>query len=70
MVSYNIDSIESAKNLVKICENYEEDIDVICGRQIIDGKSILGVISLIGRTVGLEIITNNFEIKERFRREF
>ena len=38
MLSYNLDSFESAKKLIGLCEKYKDqmDIDVICGRYIID----------------------------------
>lgn len=65
MISYNLDSIEKAKNLVNICEKYKDDfnIDIIHGRQVIDGTSILGVISLVGNIVS---IRTSFDNNERF----
>lgn len=68
MVSYLIKDENSAKKLVNICEKYENsDIDVIYGRQIIDGKSILGVMSLMGRMVTVKI--NNEEEEKSFEEE-
>ena len=42
MLSYNLDSLESAEKLVKMCQKYKGlmDIDIICGRYIIDAYSI------------------------------
>ena len=53
MLSFNIDSRESAEKLIRLCEKYRGDteIDVICGRETVDGRSLLGVISLIGHFV-------------------
>jgi len=65
MVSYNISSIKTAEHLVQICRKFPEDIDVIYQRQIIDGKNILGVYSLIGNIVGVDIITDNEKVKEK-----
>lgn len=70
MISYNLDTIESVKKLVNICDKYKENIDVVYGRQIIDGKSIMGIASLIGHIVGIEIITDDYNVKEMFRKEF
>lgn len=68
MISYLIKDEKSAKKLVNICEKYEDsDIDVIYGRQIIDGKSILGVMSLMGRMVTIKI--NNEENEKEFEKE-
>lgn len=41
-----INTIERAKNLVDICCSFDCDIDVICGRYIVDAKSIMGIFSL------------------------
>lgn len=70
MVSYFIQDIESAKKLVSICEKYEDaDVDVIYGRQIIDGKSILGVMSLMGRMVSLKVNSRNEDDENDFEEE-
>lgn len=70
MVSYFIKDVDSAKKLVSVCEKYEEaEIDVIYGRQIIDGKSILGVMSLMGRMVSLKVNSRNEDDEENFEKE-
>lgn len=55
MLNYNLDSLQSAEKLVRLCEKYRDemelDIDVIYGRQTVDGCSLLGVTSLIGHFV-------------------
>ena len=55
MLNYNLDSVQSAEKLVRLCEKYRDevelDIDVIHGRQTVDGCSLLGVTSLIGHFV-------------------
>lgn len=68
MLSFNIDSKESAEKLIRLCEKYRDDtgIDVICGRQTVDGRSLLGVISLIGHFVTLKPQTDDKSIVERF----
>lgn len=65
MIPFDLDSIEKAKKLVNICERYKDDfdIDVIYGRQVIDGTSILGVISLVGHVVS---INTSFDNNDRY----
>lgn len=70
MISYRINSLEDANKLYNICNKYKEDIDVIYQRQIIDGKSYLGIVSLMGHIVTLEIITEDKNIKDQFNKEF
>lgn len=64
MLSYNIDSIESAEKLLRMCERYKDlmDIDIICGRYIIDAYSMLGVHSLIGHIVTIDPQTDREEL--------
>lgn len=71
MLSYNINSIESAAKLIHLCEKYHDrvDVDVIYGRYIIDGCSMLGVHSLIGNIVSLELQTDNKEIMNQFKKD-
>lgn len=68
MLSFNLNSKESAENLIRLCEKYHDDmeVDVICGRQTVDGRSLLGVISLIGHFVTVKPQTDDKSIVERF----
>lgn len=68
MLSFNLDSKESAEKLIRLCEKYRDDteVDVICGRQTVDGRSLLGVISLIGHFVTVKPQTDDKSIVERF----
>lgn len=71
MLSFNIDSMKSAKNLIQLCEKYHDrmEVDVIHGRYIIDGCSMLGVHSLLGHTVTLEPQTDDKKLVEQFGKE-
>ena len=40
------DSVEDVKRFVQQREKQPEDIDVCCGSCMVDGKSILGILSL------------------------
>lgn len=71
MLSFNIDSGESATKLIHLCEKYHDrmEVDVIYGRYIIDGCSMLGVHSLLGHTVTLEPQTDDKKLVEQFGKE-
>lgn len=68
MLSFNLDSKESAEKLIRLCEKYRDDteVDVTCGRQTVDGRSLLGVMSLIGHFVTVKPQTDDKSIVERF----
>lgn len=68
MLNYNLDSIQSAEKLVKLCERYRDitDIDVNCGRHSIDGRSLMGAISLIGNFVTVNPQTDDQDIIRKF----
>ena len=56
----NLNNIESAKKFVEICNYYQSEINVYSGRYIIDGKSILGILSLnLLNPVEVEIASKN-----------
>lgn len=44
--NFYIKSINNAKELVNIASKYNEDIDLVSGRYVIDAKSIMGIFSL------------------------
>lgn len=71
MLSFNIDSMKSAEKLIHLCEKYHDkmEVDVIHGRYIIDGCSMLGVHSLLGHTVTLEPQTDDKNLVEQFEKE-
>ena len=72
MLSYNLDSLESAKQLINFCDRFkgQMEIDVLCGRQVIDGFSALGIYSLVGKIVTVQPLTNDKNVMERFEKEF
>ena len=51
MIFLNLDGLNKVEQLVKVCEKYEIYVDVVHGRYTINGKSVLGVSSLIGNIV-------------------
>ena len=68
MLSFNLNSKKSAEDLIKLCEKYRDDteVDVICGRQTVDGRSLLGVMSLIGHFVTVKPQTDNEDVINKF----
>ena len=68
MLNFNLDSVQAAEKLVKLCERYCDiaDIDVNCGRHSIDGRSLMGVISLIGNFVTVNPQTDDQDIIRKF----
>ena len=59
MVLLNLDSLDKVEKLTKVCERYDVDVDIIYGRYTINGKSVLGVTSLIGNIVKIIPDTND-----------
>ncbi len=41
-----LQSINDVKNFVRIVNDYDYDVDLISGRYVVDGKSIMGIFSL------------------------
>ena len=56
MILINLDTLEVANKLVKICENYSNhmEVDILHERYVLNGVSILAVASLLGNTVIVE----------------
>ena len=62
-----LDTIDGAKQLNAIALSYEEDIDIIKGRYVIDAKSILGIFSLdISKPVKIKIHSDDISILDKF----
>lgn len=63
----DLSTIEKAKKFNSIALSFEEDIDLIRGRYVLDAKSILGIFSMdISNPVNVKIHTDNDEVAERF----
>lgn len=66
---YYLGTYEDVEELVCICRRYAEDIDIIRGHYVVDGKSLLGVMSFIGQYVEIKVNTENKEVAEKLRNE-
>lgn len=52
MIFITLDSLDKVNALTKVCEKYNDiDTDVMHGRYIVNGCSVLGVSSLLGNIV-------------------
>lgn len=66
----DINSITKARKLNEIALTYEEDIDILKDRYVIDAKSILGIFSLdISQPLKIRIHTDNEDVLFRFYKD-
>ena len=58
MLAYNLKTIDDAKALVRVCEEYSEyfKTDIVCGHYVVDGSSLLGVCSMCPNIVDIRPI--------------
>lgn len=54
-MNIKLNSLSEASKFASICGTYEEDIDIIVGRYVIDAKSYLGILST-GLTKEMKIV--------------
>lgn len=65
-----INTIENAKNFSKICERFLLDVDVYYGRYIVDGRSILGILSFdLTKPLNVKIHTDDGKVIRHFADE-
>ena len=71
MLSFNLNSKESAESLIRLCEKYHDsmEVDIIHGRQTVDGCSLMGVISLLGNFVTVYPHSEDRELIQKFADE-
>lgn len=63
-----LDTIEKIKKFIKIVDTFDNDIDLIQGRYLINGKSIMAVFSL-ELAKSLNVIINNANLSDVARFE-
>lgn len=63
MIMYRLLNLEfsDVNPLCKLCENAPFEVDISSGRIVVDGRSAMGVMGLVGRTVRIEPLTNDVE---------
>ena len=56
--------------MTRILSGYNYDIDAVCGRYVIDAKSIMGLLSLgIPKEIFIVIHTNNKDVISKFEED-
>lgn len=58
----DLHDIDNTESFVKeISEKIRSDVDAIYGRQVVDAKSLLGVVMITSRLIEVEIISDDEE---------
>lgn len=59
-VLINLDTFEKIKKFISMTERLDYDLDLISGRYVVDGKSIMGIFSLdLSRPIEVNILNYN-----------
>lgn len=65
-----LNTIDKVKNFVKIVSKFEQNMDIIIGRYIVDAKSIMGIFSIdLTRKLTLRIDSNDINTCNEIREE-
>ena len=58
----DLHDVDNTESFVKeISEKIRSDVDAICERQVVDAKSLLGVVMITSRLIEVEIISDDEE---------
>lgn len=69
-VQVKISTIENVKEFCKRCMNFDEDIDILSGRYVVDAKSIMGIFSLnLFNSFTVRIYSSDEEVIAKFVEE-
>ena len=64
-----LETLKSANEFVDVCEQFEEEVDYKYNRYIIDGKSIMGILSCdLNKPAEVEILTDDPEVISSFEK--
>lgn len=64
-IKVRFESMQDCQKYVMAIENYPFNIDLQCGRQIIDGKSMLGILGFgLRKVLELRLHTEDEEVKK------
>lgn len=64
-----LNTLKNANEFVEVCGHYEEDVNYLHGRFIVDAKSIMGVLSCdISEVAVVEIITDDANTIKKFKK--
>lgn len=61
-------TLENVNKFCSICDGVDFDVNVMCGRVCVDGRSVLGVTQMCGRVVDVVPVTqDHYEIESFYR---
>lgn len=64
-----LNTLKDANEFVNVCESFEEDVDYKHNRYIIDGRSIMGILSCdLREPAEVEILTDDTEVINKFEK--
>ncbi len=62
-----INTVESARDFANACDKFDDDVDVYYGRYIVDGRSLLGILSFdLMKTLNVRINTDDQAVIWKF----
>ena len=62
-----LSSMKDVRNFINVTSMFEEDIDIIKGRYVVDGKSIMGIFTIdLSKPIEVRIYTDNKERADIF----
>lgn len=66
-IRINLNNIDDIKKFIKVATSFVSDIDVITERTVVDGKSILALLSLdLSQDIYVKIISDNIAENRNF----
>ena len=66
-IRINLNNIDDIKKFIKVATSFMSDIDVITERTVVDGKSILALLSLdLSQDIYVRIISDNIAENRNF----
>lgn len=66
-IRINLNNIDDIKKFIKVATSFISDIDVITERTVVDGKSILALLSLdLSQDIYVRIISDNITENRNF----
>ena len=62
-----LNTLKDANEFVDVCESFEEDVNYIHGRVVIDAASLMGILSCdLNKLAEVEILTDDLKIIDSF----
>lgn len=64
-----LNTLKDANEFVDVCESFEEDVNYIHGRVVIDAASLMGILSCdLNKPAEVEILTDDSEVINSFEK--